>query len=303
MQDIESLRYKALEWIYAKAGGSQDEVVTLGDFMAEEGISLGATLGLVRELASLGLVNDASGMANPSAFLTPTGAQEVQGRMKRRGDPVLRRAAARNGLLRWFYKQDVNGIHMPVTGKVLDAEESLFEGERLTADEIDQAAEFLAGRGLIKGAGSFGSRGPVRAKITPEGQDCVEHNGGDVSDYLRERRTGAASISTHIGTINSSGALAVGSTEVSQNVTMGTDPAALAEFARTLMAELRELPLPADTAEEARSALQEVAEAGEDTAKAATAFRRFVGYLVDAGKPMVTAAFMIAARQYGLPSA
>jgi hypothetical protein len=303
VQDIDTIRYKALEWIYLKAEGSQAEVVTLGDFMTEEGVDLGAALGLVRELAHLGLVNDVSGMGNPSAFLTPAGAQEIQGRMKRRNDPALRRAAARNGLLRWLYKQDANRVHMPFPNKVLDAEESLFEGERLTADEIDQAAEFLAGRGLIKGPGSLGARGPLRVEITPEGQDCVEYNGGDVADYLRERRTGAASISTHIGTINSSGALAVGSTGVSQRVTMGTDPAALAEFARTLMAEMRELPLPAHTAQEARDALQEVAEAGDDRAKAATAFGRFVGYLVDAGKPVVTAAFMIAARHYGLPSA
>ncbi|OHX04586.1 hypothetical protein [Micromonospora sp. WMMB235] len=303
MQDIDTLRHEMLDRIYTEAGGSTHRYVELNGFAADIGIEVDVAYSLVKDCSMRGLVEDASTFGGPSAALTPAGIREVQARRRRRADPALRSAAARNSLLRWFYAQDLADVHMPLTNKFLESDESTFEGERFGSNEIERAAEFLAGRGLIKGVSASGVRGPLRAKITIEGQDCVERHGGNVSEYIRDQRGTAPSINTNIGTINSSGALAVGSTGVTQSVTVGADPAALAEFAKTLLAELAKLPLPATVAEQAHDALREVAEAGEDTSRASNAFQRFVGYLVDAGKPVVTAAFMIAAQHYGLPSA
>ncbi|MGC5305972.1 hypothetical protein [Micromonospora zamorensis] len=276
--------------------------MSLQEFMAEHEVDLATCLGLVRDLADQGLVNDASGMGDPCAFLTAAGIRDVQERESRRNDPALRLATARKGLLRWFYEQDLADVHMPVTTKVLESDWSLHEGERLTDREVDRAAEFLAAHELIKGTRAWGSRGPIRAKITVKGQGCVEHYGGDVAEYLRDQRS-APAINTHIGTINSSGALAVGSTGVTQNVTTSADPAALASFAKTLLAELPNLPLPASAVDQARESLTEVVEAGDDTSRATGAFGRAVGYLIEAGKPVVTAAFLALAQHYGLPPA
>lgn len=299
--DIENLRAEMLDYIYTVAEGSTGRFVDLKDFAAEYGLQVGTVYGLVFDCDRQGLVVDASSLGSPCAALTPSGIQEVQARRRRRADPALRSAAARNGLLRWLYNQDLANVHMPITNKFLESEESIFEGDQLTQDEIDRAAEYLYEKQLIKGVPAWGARGPLRAEITHQGRDCVENYGGNVAEYLRDQRSGGPSINTTIGTINNSGAIAVASTGATQNVTSGTDPSALAAFAKTLLTALPNLSLPREVAGEAEQSLKEVAEAGTDTERAASAFRRFVSYLVDAGKPVVTDVMMWIARN-SLPS-
>jgi hypothetical protein len=46
---------------------------------------------------------------------------------------------------------------------------------------------------------------------------------------------------------------------------------------------------------------REVEQPDPDRSRVARAFGRFVEYLADAGKPVLTAAFLLAASRYGLP--
>jgi hypothetical protein len=91
-------------------------------------------------------------------------------------------------------------------------------GKPFTEAEVRRAAAYLVAKDLIKGPGAWGSAGsPVRASITPQGQDCVEEYGGDVSEYLRDQARGG--IVNEIGTFNQhGGAVAFGNTgPITQN--------------------------------------------------------------------------------------
>lgn len=147
-------------------------------------------------------------------------------------------------------------------------------------------------------------RGPIRAEITPEGNDCIDQTGGDVRAYLNAKKASSAgtSITTNIGTLNSRGALVVGSSDFKQNVTVNAEPAALANFAQVLLDQIGQLNLKESIRTQVREALDEVQreanKAEPDRAQVGRAFGRAVGFLVDAGKPVATALFFLAAHHF-----
>lgn len=126
-----------------------------------------------------------STLGDARAQLTPYGLEVVEERLRRRSSPAARSAAARKALLIWLWHRKHDGTHFPVLDSILESDESLFEGDRLTISEVDRAAAYLDSKALIKGTKVDGREGPVRAEITPEGQDCVEHYDGDISTYER----------------------------------------------------------------------------------------------------------------------
>lgn len=99
----------------------------------------------------------------------------------------------------------------------------------------------------------------------------------------------------------------MGSTGVTQNVTVGVDPAAMGALVKMLTAELPNLPLDTTFRAAVQEALSEVQRETQqpdpETTRVAAAFGRVVDYIVDTGKPVVTAAFMLAASRIGLPPA
>jgi hypothetical protein len=221
----------------------------------------------------------------------------------RRTDPALRNVAARNTLLRWLYEQDSQGMRYPLISNILLTDYANFEGDRLTADEFNQAAEYLKQKGLIKGASSAYSQAPARPRITDMGQDCVEHYGGDVREFLRSQAQTGPSITNNIGTVHNSGAMAIGSTDVTQHVTGNIDPAAMAAFVQVLLKELPHLQLPDE--DKARSELQaiqhEATQPNPARGRITAALGRFAGYLSDAGKPVMTAFLVLIAQHFGMP--
>ncbi|MEV0568020.1 hypothetical protein [Dactylosporangium sp. NPDC050588] len=302
MTGFEALQRQALDWIYTKSQGRSDVSVGLTEFMTETGTDLGTAMGIVSYCASQGLIQNVSGMGNPAARLTGHGIREVQQRRARASDPVLRVRAARNALLRWLYEQHLTSVNMAFVSKFTESAYAQHEGSPFTLAEIGRAAAYLVEKDLIKGVSAYGATGPIRANITPLGMDCIE-NGENVSDFVGNRGGSNPTFNVSVGTINSSGALVMSGTNFTQQVTVGTDPAALANFARTLLENIDRIPLSNETAGEARSALQEASSPDATPEQVSGAFQRFVGYLADAGKPVVTAAFMLIAQHYGLPSA
>jgi hypothetical protein len=304
MRDLTALRDRFMEWLYEMAKGATDTFVPANEFFQGEAINSTEELQLARQWAREGLINNGSGLAGVSAAITHQGIEHVNALRQRRADPAQRRAAAVNGLLRWLDEVAPDGEGWTDVDDFLSSPRSWFAGVQLTRVQVDRAAEYLKNAKLIDGSVVAEYRGPVNAQITAAGQECVEQ-GGDVAEFLRRERSTAPAITTNIGTIHNTGALAVGSTNVTQHVAANMDLTAMAGFIQMMLRELSTLQMGAEREAQAREALAEVQREVEqpdpDRGRVARAFGRFVEYLGDAGKPVLTAAFMLAAHHYGLP--
>ncbi|MER7057855.1 hypothetical protein [Streptomyces sp. NPDC000351] len=246
--DFAALHEPLVEWVHDQTAADASEYVTITPFGELHGLNEEQSHRLLLTCKAWGLLSDRfAGMGDPAANLTPRGLQWMQERLRRRADPRARSAAARSGLLAWLWEQKNDGVGSPLVEGVLQSPHSLFEGERLTPDEIDRAGAYLLSKGLITGTKAWQTEGPVRAEITAEGQDCVEHYDGDVSAY--DRRNASGSTTFNIG--ENTGNIAANSRDFAMNATTnkdGTDPAAIVMFARALRQAAPVLELPEDDA-------------------------------------------------------
>ncbi|MFQ6147058.1 hypothetical protein ACLMNJ_29015 [Streptomyces seoulensis] len=147
-------------------------------------------------------------------------------------DPVAHVGASRTALLTWLWRQTYNQESAVPMSDVLGvlSSDGLCEdqGVRFTEEEIDRASEYLETAGLIVGGGAIDQKaGPVLARITAAGEDCVENYRADVGTYLRERRSGT--VTFHIN--NNNGNIATNSSGFTQNAVTQTaiDPTQLLE--------------------------------------------------------------------------
>ncbi|MFI1769159.1 hypothetical protein ACH41H_45010 [Streptomyces sp. NPDC020800] len=217
-----------LEWVYERASENDLGTVDIRPFAQEHGFTDQQAFALLRYAKGKGALNDRhSTMGIPVANLTPSGIEVMEERRRRRASPVARSAAARRGLLVWLWGQTEKDVNYPAVEKILEVPESLFEGARLTADEIDRAAAYLEEKGLIKGIKVADRRGPVRAEITAEGQDCVEHFDGDAGAY--DRRHSGTTYNTYLP--NAQGVIVGEQQNFTQNNTAGIDPRAFIQLA------------------------------------------------------------------------
>ncbi|MEV0733400.1 hypothetical protein [Polymorphospora sp. NPDC050346] len=287
-----------MAWLEERTPGNREFIDVEGFRGREIGFDL------VKESEAYGLVEVVLTFGRCIARILPPGRRLAAQYRQRLKDPRWRIPAARTSLLLWLYRQDLEGVEYPVTSDILRDDESLYLGERLTETEIDRAAGYLYEKGLIEGTTTGETRGPVRARLTAQGQECVERNDGDVVAYQRDQRR-AATVN-NIGTINNhGGALAVGSSGFTQNV--GIDPTTLAQLVQTMLDSLDTLRMTDAARTEARTELEAVAQELEQTdpeeARVNTGLGRAVQYVMDAGQPVVTALLMQIARAGGLPTA
>ncbi|MDB4872663.1 MAG: hypothetical protein JWL97_3667, partial [Gemmatimonadales bacterium] len=200
----EDLHDELVEWVDEHGAGASPQA-DIKPFGQEHGLTLDETFELLRYCTECGLMHaHASAFGKPTAVLTAKGRTWLSERKKRRSDPRLRAAAARSAILRYLWRRQREGMGFPIVDGVLEAPEGLFEGGRLTNEEIDSESAYLAGKDLIHGTGVNGRRGPVRAETTPDGDDCVEHYEADVSAYQRrgDRDTGTTiNIGTNTGNV------------------------------------------------------------------------------------------------------
>ncbi|MEV0733401.1 hypothetical protein [Polymorphospora sp. NPDC050346] len=263
---------------------------------------------LVKLCADRNLVRNLSSHDAPAAILTLAGRDVVERYRRDLADPVKRAAAARTGLLRWLYQQKAAGAHYPITTHVLQSEESMYLGERLTEDDIDRAAGYLHEQEFIKGTRSSGMRGPLRTELTSKGEDCVEQYGGNVTAYQQGSQGRRNTNTFNFGPItNNGGAMAVASEGFTQNTTVGVDQDGIAKLVQTLLDGLDKLQLTDEARASARAELeavqQEVQQPQPNPGRMTAGISRAVNYFMEAGKPVVTAAFMLIASGYGLPPA
>ncbi|MFE9941978.1 hypothetical protein [Streptomyces hirsutus] len=225
-----SARYEALlDWVYERAEGKPSEGVDLRLFTTEHGLDDGADFELLQYGMSKGGLDDKfATMGEAAANLTPQGLAFVEQRRKRRESPVERSKAARRALLRWLWIQGEEGTHFPLVDHFTGTADASFDGSALTSDEIDRAAGYLKKHGLIDGQGVWGRKGPVRAEITVEGQDCVEHHDGDPGAYV-QRRAGGTTYNNFLP--NAQGVIIGEQQHVTQNNHAGIDPSAFVQLA------------------------------------------------------------------------
>ena len=239
-----------VEWVYDHSDSPLGDV-EFREFSEVYKLDGGNSFALLRYCKGRGLLDDRfSTLGGPVANMTPAGIQWVDDRRRRRADPALRIAAARKGLLIWIWKQKQAGAHFPITEKFLDFDDSVFEGDRLQADEVDRACAYLAEKGLISGVTVDERSGPVRAETTSAGDDCVERYGGDVTEYER-RDVQASSPVFHIHGDNT-GNIAANSRDVTMNAktVKGVNMSDVVVFARALRQATPMLGLPDEEASE-----------------------------------------------------
>ncbi|EST37306.1 hypothetical protein N566_13680 [Streptomycetaceae bacterium MP113-05] len=237
-----------VEWVYEQAGDNPLADVSVLPFTGERGMTDNQAYELVRYGASKGLLDgNQSTMGDARAELTSYGLETMEARLRRRSSPAARSAAARRALLVWLWHRQHDGTHLPVIDGILETDDAFFEGDRLTITEIDRAAAYLDSKAMIKGPKVDSREGPVRAKITSEGLDCVEHYDGDISAY--ERRNSSGNTTFHIG--ENTGNIAANSRDFNMRATTnkdGIDAAAVIMLARALRQAAPALELPEDEA-------------------------------------------------------
>ncbi|MFA3877069.1 hypothetical protein ABS735_25880 [Streptomyces sp. MMCC 100] len=247
--DFAELHEPLVEWVSDHTAADPMGDVSITEFGATHGLDKQQSFRLLQYCKSRGLLDDRySTYGDPAANLTPRGIQWMEERKRRRADPAARVDAARRGLLVWLWQRRHEGTAMPAVADVRQAPQSLFEGERLTAREIDRAAGYLHSRGLINGYVLASGDGPAQAEITAEGENCVENYGGDIGAY--ERRNSGGNTTFNIG--SNTGNIAANSRDFTLNATTnnGVNLADVVMLARALRQAAPILDLPEDDAAE-----------------------------------------------------
>ena len=221
---------------------------------------------------------------------------EVQARLARRADPALRRKSSCAELLRWLNNRRLTGVGPGQLSEFLTSGLAQHEGEALTPGDVEGAATDLLALHLVE-LRSAGFR------IRPEGILCVEVYNGDVSDYQRNRPSpDGPTFKFENSTVHG---LNVAGNDINI-ANMGIPAENLASFAQTLLRELPRMQLGEPQQAELREILTDLQQHSTDDSStiAPGALNKMVGYLADAGKPVLTAVFALIARHWGgLPPA
>ncbi|WP_328772063.1 hypothetical protein [Streptomyces sp. NBC_00286] len=217
-----------MDWVYEKVGDHRYKGASLGEFAAEHALSDEVAMDLLRYGMSEGGVGDRWGTpGRPTVSLTSKGLELVLQRRKCLAPSVERSKAARRAVLRQVWLDGEAGLHWSYTKALVGTPEALVAGYALSAREINRAAGYLKGKGLIDGyTGSL--EGPESARITTEGQDCMENYNGDPDLYEGRGRTGAT-YNTYLP--NAQGVIVGEQQNFTQNNTAGVDPSAFVQLA------------------------------------------------------------------------
>ncbi|MFF0270025.1 hypothetical protein [Kribbella sp. NPDC004536] len=222
-----------LEAMYEAYRADTDQDVAIADYFkkadvdpAQEGFEI------VDFLANGDLVRTHHASGTPGGMITPTGINAVQELRNKRRDPKARDALLRSAMLRWLDEQEEADAYPNSFQEFVDSLTE--EDEKFSLREFRAAAEYLHSNGLITAVHveeepSEGWNGP---RLTPEGRAYLTDHGGDVAEYLRERRGGSPTHhnSIHIGGDNK-GNFVVGSENCTQNYTAGLKTEDLVHFA------------------------------------------------------------------------
>jgi len=145
----------------------------------------------LKHLEQLGLLDLALGMGGIDAFdvrVTAEARDLAEQRQAARADRSRRRAACRIAMLDWLLSIDaVREFNQPARDSMLDSPaHGFWHGQPFTdEDDLDQAAAWLFGNGLVKGPTVDQAQGPVQLYLTDAGVTCAERYDSDVDRYAQ----------------------------------------------------------------------------------------------------------------------
>lgn len=177
-------RLTVLDWIYDNGGNIAGAMVDLNPLFEErdgdDGRALMAELRDFQVQRWADLIGDGMSMVS-SCSLTPSGIAYIEAIRRRRDDPMRRRMAARDAVLRWLYASNVKGNPAPDMSDFTPSPYGTFYGLDFTAQETVQAITWLMDQDYLKGAKGWSSTRAAGARITTKGEQLVE-SGGSVND-------------------------------------------------------------------------------------------------------------------------
>ncbi|TDW95371.1 hypothetical protein EV137_2706 [Kribbella pratensis] len=184
--DIDQHATDLLEAIYEAGRAGRDPDEAISDYLQRAGHDVDYGFQLVDLLASLGLVKPYSTFGTPRAMITPAGIQAMQQLVADRANPKVRSAVLRTEMITWLDAQEEQGVH---PGSFQEFADQLVSPLAFSERELRGAAELLLRHSLIDAVHleEF-TGGWIAPRLTVEGRDCITDCGGDVGEYLRDRR-------------------------------------------------------------------------------------------------------------------
>ena len=245
----EVLHIRLLDWIYEQTAGDASGIPGLRDFADDGEVPLDFVDRSTLALEGQGLVRlgPARLSGHRTVFITEAGRRAVEERDRRRKDPAVRRRACRDAFLSWLARQvDPRPYSDTVpVANFLDADESIYEGERFSVADLEAATEYLYSKGLIDGTQVAELRGVFDARLLPSGMDCIDNHEGSVSDCIARSHASGTSFTTHFNA-PVTGQVGIGE-HVQQAQHKGIDGATL----ERLLADVREAAVSIDPDEAA----------------------------------------------------
>lgn len=181
------------------------------------------------------LTDDEQALSAPLA-LTPGGEDWLSGIRARRDDRMHRRAACRTEVL--LYLDRVDDDRLVSLPSILADPAATYYGQALTETDVNAAADYLAGEGLLDGHTQANGTYYL-ARLTSAGRRCVEDYDGDVVSFRRPAGRPGPSL---VQTIHTQGGAYTGQTNVGDNVDMTQVTAVVAGGdVQALLDQLRQL--------------------------------------------------------------
>ncbi|MGZ0153754.1 hypothetical protein ACXJJ3_42260 (plasmid) [Kribbella sp. WER1] len=231
--EIETHASNLLEALYEAHRANADQDAATASYLESAGLDpVQDGFALVDFLAERGLVDANHTAGTPRGWITPEGMHAVQGLYAKRADPKARAALLRTEMLRWLDRQEDEGLQPASFDEFVDAltEDSEVFSER----ELRGAAEYLHRNELVEAVHVEESTdGWIHPRLTPEGRECITDHGGDVAEFLRERRGGPSTThhSTTVHVSDNNGNLVIHGEKFTQNYNAGINVEDLVTFA------------------------------------------------------------------------
>ena len=194
--DFDRYAPRFLLWVADRSEGALAPPVDCAEFRAWQQMDPTALRALVDHLSELGFLSTYEGLGgvdggtggtggtggpgDPHVRLEPAGAEQARRLRRRREDETERARYAQDAVLEWLRVHRGRPPY-PLSG-FYDSPQVFFLGTALTLDEVEEAAGYLAGVGLVERSGEGAG-----ISLTDDGRDFV-WSGARLDEYVREWR-------------------------------------------------------------------------------------------------------------------
>ncbi|MFG1626251.1 hypothetical protein [Kribbella sp. NPDC049227] len=231
--EIETHASNLLEALYKAHQADADQDAAVDSYLEEAGLDpVQAGFDLVDFLADRGLVAAHHTAGTPRGWITPDGIHAVQSLHAKRADPKVRAALLRAEMLQWLDRREDDGQEPASFQEFVDA---LTENSEMFSErELRGAADYLHHNDLIDAVHVEESTdGWIHPRLTPHGREYITDHGGDVAEFLRERRGGSSTThhSTTVHISDNNGNLVIHGDRFTQNYNAGINVEDLVKFA------------------------------------------------------------------------